>query len=125
MDRLPLFPDTTRIENDSLRIAGHDLTALADLYGTPLYIYDRATLDNSVTAYQRALKKHYPAPSRLTYAAKAFLCKAIGEWTQAHKLLVDCAGAGEIDIALAGNVPREYILVHGVSKSTADLNSAL
>ena len=125
MDRLPLFPDTTRIENDSLRIAGHDLTALADLYGTPIYIYDRATLDNSVTAYQSTLKNYYPAPSRLTYAGKAFLCKAIAEWTQAHRLLVDCTGEGEIGIAVAGSVPREHLLVHGVNKSMADLKSAM
>jgi diaminopimelate decarboxylase len=40
-------------------------------------------------------------------------------------LHVDCTGEGEIAIAVAGGVPREHILVHGVNKSTADLKSAL
>jgi diaminopimelate decarboxylase len=123
-DRLALFPDSTRIQNDSLFIAGHDLASLAHRYLTPLYIYDRATMDASVVAYKGALKEYYPAPSEVTYAGKAFLCKAIAQWTQQHKLWLDCTGEGEIAIAVAGNVPRHHILVHGVNKSYADLKSA-
>ena len=123
-DRLALFPDSTRIQNDSLFVAGQDLASLADRYQTPLYIYDRASMDASVAAYKGALKEYYSAPSEITYAGKAFLCKGIAEWTQEHKLWVDCTGEGEIAIAVAGNVPREHILVHGVNKSLADLKSA-
>ncbi|GAB4454503.1 MAG: diaminopimelate decarboxylase [Anaerolineales bacterium] len=125
MDRLDLFPVSTKIENDSLTIAGQYLASLADLYGTPLYLYDRATLDLSASAYAEALAAHYPAPSRVTYAGKAFLCKAIARWTQTHTFLVDCTGEGEIAIAKAGGVPREHILVHGVNKSEADLKAAM
>jgi diaminopimelate decarboxylase len=124
-DRLALFPTSTRIEFDSLSIAGHSLAALADRYGTPLYLYDRITLDASVAEYQSALRAFYPTPSRITYAGKAFLCKAIAEWTQTHDLCVDCTGEGEIAIALAGGVPRKNILVHGVNKSTKDIEAAL
>lgn len=125
MDRLGLFPVSTKIQNDSLTIAGHDLASLADRYLTPLYIYDRATLDLSAQTYTDALSAHYPAPSKVTYAGKAFLCKAIAAWTQSHGFLVDCTGQGEIGIAVAAGVPREHILVHGVNKSLDDLNSAL
>jgi len=124
-DRLALFPDSTRIQNDSLTIAGHSLASLAGHYGTPLYIYDRATMDASVAAYKGALKAHYSAPSDITYAGKAFLCKAIAQWTQYHHLWLDCTGEGEIAIAVAGNVQPENILVHGVNKSTSDLGSAI
>ncbi len=124
-DRLALFPDSTRIQNDSLFIAGRALASLADLYRTPLYIYDRATMDASVAAYKGALKDYYPGPSAITYAGKAFLCKAIAQWTQEHKLWLDCTGEGEIAIAVSGNVPRQHILVHGVNKSVADLQSAI
>ena len=50
---------------------------------------------------------------------------AIAQWTQLHNLFVDCTGEGEIAMAVAGGVPREHILVHGVNKSTADLKSAM
>ncbi len=124
-DRLALFPDSTRIRNDSLTLAGYNLASLADQYGTPLYIYDRATMDTSVAAYQGALKAHYSAASDITYAGKAFLCKAVAQWTQYHHLWLDCTGEGEIAIAVAGEVQRENILVHGVNKSASDLESAI
>src|SRR5690242_3714252 len=124
-DRLALFPDSAHIQNDSLFLAGHDLVALADQYGTPLYLYDRATLDAAVTAYRSSLGRFYPASSRITYAGKAFLCKALAAWTQEHDLFVDCTGEGEIAIAVAADVPRRNILVHGVNKSTDDLQASL
>lgn len=124
-DRLALFPDSVRIQNDALSIAGHDLVSLAEQYGTPLYVYDRATLDASVKEYQNALQRYYPGQARITYAGKAFLCKALATWTQEHDLFVDCTGETEIAVAVAGGVPRQNTLVHGVNKSTEDLKAAL
>jgi|WetSurMetagenome_2_1015567.scaffolds.fasta_scaffold73052_2 diaminopimelate decarboxylase len=124
-DRLRLFPDSTTVQNDTLRIAGHDLASLAAEHGTPLYLYDRHTMDASLAEYQSALRKYYPAPAQVTYAGKAFLCKTIAGWAQTQHLLVDCTGEGETAIALAAGVQRENILVHGVNKSTADIQSAL
>jgi diaminopimelate decarboxylase len=133
LSRLDLFPISTKIEKDSLTIAGHDPAKLAEEHGTPLYIYDKATMDKAATGYKTALASHYPptssgqrpAPASVTYAGKAFLCTAIAQWTQAHGLHVDCTGEGEITIALAGGVPRKHILVHGVNKSINDLKSAM
>jgi diaminopimelate decarboxylase len=125
LDRLKLFPVTTKIENDFLTIAGSDLSLLAKEYGTPLYLYDRATMDSAVADYQSALASHYPGTASVTYAGKSFLNIAIAQWTRQHNLFVDCTGEGEIAIALAGGVPREHILVHGVNKSIADLKSAI
>jgi diaminopimelate decarboxylase len=125
MNRLQLFPITTKIESDTLTIAGHSLISLANMHGTPLYVYDRATMDLSTHEYKEALASHYAARASITYAGKAFLCKALAQWTQTHGLLVDCTGEGEIGIALAGGVPRENILVHGVNKSMNDIKSAV
>lgn len=124
-DRLALFPDTTRIRDDRLTVAGLDLAALAGDYGTPLYVYDGPSMTAAVVAYKGALKAHYPASAEITYAGKAFLCKAIAAWAQAHALWVDCTGEGEIAIAAAGGVARSHLLVHGVNKSGADLRSAV
>lgn len=125
MSRLPLFPISTTIEDDRLTIAGHSLNALAEQYGTPLYLYDRATMDASARDYQSALASHYPAAASVTYAGKAYLGTSIAAWTRSHGLLVDCTGEGEIAIAQAGGVTRDHILVHGVNKSDADLKSAI
>ena len=125
MNRLDLFPITVSIEHGTLTLAGYSLATLADEFGTPLYVYDRATMDAAVADYQSALRSSYPGPASVTYAGKAFLNLAIAQWTQQHNLFVDCTGEGEIAIALAGGVPRERILVHGVNKSPTDLKSAL
>ncbi len=124
LTRLTLFPDTTHIIHDTLTIGGLSLTSLAEEFGTPLYIYDRATMDASVEAYRAALKAHYPAEAQITYAGKAFLCTAIAEWIEQMGLWADCTGAGEIAVAAAGRVPRERIVVHGVNKSDEDLAAA-
>lgn len=124
MSRLQLFPDTARIEKDSLSIGGCDLSRLADEFGTPLYLYDCATLESAVRTYQGALDDAYPVQSSLTYAGKAFLCLALAEWIQQHGLWLDCSGLGEIAIAAAAGVSRERLVVHGVNKTGPDLEAA-
>ncbi|MFW6135760.1 MAG: diaminopimelate decarboxylase [Chloroflexota bacterium] len=128
MRKLDLFPTSTHIAagpgGHRLTIAGCDLEDLAGRYGTPYYAYDRATLDAAVAAYSTALASFYPGEVGITYAAKAFLCLALAQWTQLHGLWIDCTGVGELRIALAAGVPREHILAHGVNKSAADLDAA-
>lgn len=124
MERLPLFPDTTVLHDGELAIGGCRLSALADQFGTPLYVYDQATLDNAARAYLRLLGEHYPYPSAVTYAGKAYLSVAIAGWAQTHGLALDCTGEGEIAMAVAAGIPRENILVHGVNKSATDLVAA-
>ncbi len=123
-ERLQLFPDTTTIQNDSLLIAGQDLAGLAQRHGTPLYIYDRQTMDEAAKRYKAALKAHYPAASSITYAGKAFLCRAIAEWAGQQGFGVDCTGEGELAIAAAAKLAPKSILAHGVNKSRADLAAA-
>jgi diaminopimelate decarboxylase len=127
--RLGLFPITARIETELeqelLTIAGCSLTELAGRYGTPLYIYDQATLDAAAEAYRQALDRSYPGQTGITYAGKAFLCVALAQWVHSQGLWLDCTGAGEIGIAVAAGLGPEHILVHGVNKSQVDLQAAL
>ena len=39
-----IFPDTTAVRGGHLVIGGCDLTELAERYGTPLYIFDEASV---------------------------------------------------------------------------------
>ena len=129
LKRLKLFPVTAQVtagdDGGQLMIGGCDLEALAAAYGTPLYLYDAATLDDAATAYKQALATHYPGASGVTYAGKAFLCKAIAQWTQRQDFWLDCTGAGEIAVAVAAGAPKPSILVHGVNKSVEDLQAAV
>ena len=125
-DRLALFPDSTRIQNDSLTIAGHNLASLADQYGTPLYIYDRATMDSLRRRIQRRVES--PLSRRVEYhvCGQSFsYAKPSHNGLRNHHLWLDCTGEGEIAIAVSGDVQPENILVHGVNKSISDLESAI
>lgn len=126
--RLELFPVTTRIAEHAgrpcLSVAGCDLLDLAGRYGTPLYLYDQATMDAALEAYRQALARFYPGEAGITYAGKAFLCVAMAQWVRQQGLWLDCTGVGEIQMALAAGLPREQVLVHGVNKGPADLAAA-
>ena len=123
--RLPLFPDSTTIEQGGLAIAGCSLEELARQYGTPLYVYDRLTLDTTVDAYRTALMSYYPGENSLMYAGKAFLCTALAQWLGYQGIPVACSSKGEIAISMAGGLQPAQILLHGVNKSMADLQMAL
>jgi len=123
--RLPLFPDSTKTDENCLSIGDCDLNKLAAQYGTPLYLYDKLTMDSAAQSYKSLLAIHYPATSCLTYAGKAYLSVPIAQWAARRGLSVDCTGLGEIAIAVKAGVPKEQILVHGVNKSMEDLSAAI
>jgi diaminopimelate decarboxylase len=127
--RLVLFPDTTKVVGEGSRarlvIGGCDLAGLAEHYGTPLYVFDGATMDAAAQSYADALGANYPSEAGITYAGKAFLNRAVARWAHRRGLWVDCTGVGEIAVAVAAGVPREQLLVHGVSKSVEDLAAAV
>ncbi|GAB4485872.1 MAG: diaminopimelate decarboxylase [Anaerolineales bacterium] len=123
--RLELFPQNTRIENGELMLGGLSARELAQKFGTPLYLFDQAELDSAVSRYRRALAEFWPGASAITYAGKAFLNTRMAQWAQGQGLRVDCTGQGEIELAVHAGLSAREILVHGVSKSRADLLSAL
>lgn len=124
-NRLPLFPVSTTIKEDRLFIGDCDVQFLAEKYGTPLYLYDRAELERAADLYRRSLSESWAGKWSVTYAGKAFLSTAIAQWAAGHGFSVDCTGAGEIGVAARAGLGRENILVHGVNKSEEDLRAAL
>ncbi len=112
-----LFPDTTaRNAQGHLTLGGCDTVELSHEYGTPLYVYDKATLLNAAQAYQTALQTHYPGVSTVTYAAKAYLCTALVHLWAELGLGLDVVGPGEFEMALRGGMPPERIHLHGNNK---------
>lgn len=106
-------------------IGGLKLAALAAEYGTPLYLYDQATILAAIHSYRQSLLAEYPASSGLTYAGKAYLCLAIAQWISAQGLHLDCSSANELLTAQNAGVPRNKIVLHGVNKQPQDLSSGI
>ena len=62
-----LFPDTAVVEDGELTVGGIRLSELALEFGTPLVVYDEATILGSVRAYRQAAPDAF-----LVYGVKAF-----------------------------------------------------
>lgn len=123
--RLTLFPLSLALERDHLTLQGIDLEALAQDFGTPLYVYDVTTVEASLQRYTQALQRFYPAAAGITYAGKAYLSPRLLRWLAERKVWIDCSSAGEILLAARSGVTRHHILVHGVNKSPNDLRAAI
>ncbi len=123
---LELFPITAAVEpTGRLSIAGHDLTDLAHLWGTPLYLYDATTIRAQVQTLRELLARHYPGPSQVTYAAKAYFSLGMARRLAALGLGVDVVSLGELKIARMAGFDPGRVHLHGNNKSLEELEAAL
>jgi diaminopimelate decarboxylase len=117
---LDVFPDTARVTADGhLNIGGCDAVDLAERFGTPVVVFDRATFEQRAAAYAGAL-----APGQIYYAAKSFCTVAICELLNEAGLSLDVCSGGELATGLAAGFPPERIIFHGNNKSLAELEKA-
>src|ERR1700683_615049 len=124
-DLLSIFPEHSSIAPDGeLLIGGVGVTELAERFGTPAYIVDEAGLRNQARRLRDGLAARHPN-SEVVFASKSFPCLAAYQLLSAEGLAIDVAGAGELVMALAADVPPERIYLHGNAKTTAELTMAL
>jgi diaminopimelate decarboxylase len=114
-----LLPLSSTVGEHGLRIGGCDVAALAEEFGTPLFIYDEAHLRTRCRETVEVFGSH------VAYASKAFLCRAMARLVSEEGLGIDVASGGELDVALAGGVDPKRVVFHGNNKSTAELSFAL
>jgi diaminopimelate decarboxylase len=120
-----LWPASTRRGDDgALEIGGVRLADLATRYGTPLYIFDEATLRVAAAGFRKAFASAWPR-SRVVYAGKAFLTTALVRILREEDLGLDVVSGGELFVALRGGMPPNEISFHGNNKSERELAEAL
>ncbi|MFM8857084.1 MAG: diaminopimelate decarboxylase [Actinomycetota bacterium] len=116
-----LLPDTARIESDgSLSIGGCSVEELAEVHGTPLFVYDEEHLRSRCREAVAAF-----GVDRVIYASKAFLCSAMARLVDEEGLLIDVASGGEMYVAMHGGVSADRCVFHGNNKSLDELRMAL
>jgi diaminopimelate decarboxylase len=122
-----LLPDSATLSAEGvLHIAGHSLVELAREYGTPLYVFDRATIVNACQSYLRAFREQYHASTvRVLYAAKAYLSPLVAALVAEQGLGLDVVSGGELLVAQKARVPMERVSFHGNNKSEDELRLAL
>jgi diaminopimelate decarboxylase len=127
LNSLDLFPLTKTIspQDGSLQIAGHSLGELARLWGTPLYLYDAATVRARAGELQRLLKAAYPGPSLVAYAAKAYFSPGFARHVAALGLGADVVSLGELTVARNAGFDPGLVHLHGNNKSAEEMEAAL
>src|SRR4029077_8046492 len=97
-----------------------DLVELAHEHGTPLYVYDEATVRQRSSEYVAAMG----SGGQVLYSAKAFASPQFLRIVAEEGLGLDVVSAGELDLALRSEFPRDRIHFLGNNKSRQDLDAA-
>jgi diaminopimelate decarboxylase len=116
---------TQRINSQGhLEIGGCDATALAERFGTPLYVVDEALIRQNCRDYIKSFGSYYPG-TKIAFAGKALLVTAICRILDQEGMYLDVVSAGEIHTAFKAAFPMERVYFHGNYKSDAELQMAL
>ncbi len=107
-----------------LEIGGCDLRDLADRFGTPLYVYDTATLRAQLRGYREAFTAAYP-DSELVYASKAFLNRPFARFVASEGFGFDAVSSGEIATLASAGVDLGRVYLHGNNKTPEELRFAV
>jgi diaminopimelate decarboxylase len=115
-----LLPHGAATEAGELRLGGVGAAELARTFGTPLVVYDEATLRTQARAYLSA------APGALVvYGTKAFPSVAVLQVLAEEGLGADVSTVGELAFAERAGLGGERLVVHGNNKEDALIERAL
>ena len=103
-----------------MEVGGCDLVELARRHGTPLYVYDEATVRQRAREYVAAMD----GAGQVLYSAKAFASPRFLRAVAEEGLGLDVVSAGELHLALKSDFPRDRIHFLGNNKSLEDLEAA-
>lgn len=116
-----VFPITTAINDDGrLEIGGCDVMSLAREFGTPLYVFDEATLRGQATGFLDAFRSRY-ANSRVVYACKAFINVPLARYLAGLGLGFDVVSGGEVAVLRAAGVDLATVDFHGNNKTPEEI----
>ncbi len=120
-----ILPLDSRVDGDGhLIVGGCDTVDLADRFGTPLYVYDEATIRTRCREYRDSLAHAY-AHSLVIYASKAFTSPMLLQILAQEGLGLDVVSGGELYVAQRVGFPMERVYFHGNNKGADELQMAL
>ncbi|TMF27618.1 MAG: diaminopimelate decarboxylase [Chloroflexi bacterium] len=103
-----------------MEVGGCDLVEIARRHGTPLYVYDEATVRQRAAEYMSAMD----GAGQVLYSAKAFASPQFLRVIAEEGLGLDVVSAGELHLALKSGFPRDRVHFLGNNKSVEDLEAA-
>jgi diaminopimelate decarboxylase len=120
-DRLPGHPHIAYV-GDELFVEQTPLSALAQQYGTPLFVYSRASMLAALAAYQQGFAGRQV---QICYAMKANSTLAVIQLFARAGCGFDVVSLGEMRRVLAAGGLARRIIFSGVGKTRAEMHAAL
>lgn len=114
-----LLPEGAVLREGDVEVGGCSLAVLASEHGTPLFVYDEASLRARCAEAAAAFDEG------VAFASKSFLCQAMARLAVEEGLCVDVATGGELDLVLRAGVDPQRVILHGNNKSEAELERAI
>jgi diaminopimelate decarboxylase len=120
-----VFPVSTQVNaKGHLVIGGCDLVDLAAEFGTPLYVFDEATLRHQADSFKSAFQALYPK-TQVIYASKAFINVGLARLLSSVGLGFDVVSGGELAVLRKAAVPSDSVHFHGNNKTPQELREAV
>jgi diaminopimelate decarboxylase len=116
---LELFPDTARVEDGLLSIGGLTAPELVGEFGSPLVVYDEATVRARARAYRATAPDAF-----IAYGTKAFPNVEVLRLLAEEGIGADVSTLGELRFATAAGIAGDRLVVHGNNKSDDELAAA-
>ncbi len=98
-----------------LTFAGHSVPALAEQYGTPLYLMDEARIRRNCRIYLDTFRECFGAQALPLFAGKAASYKQIYRIVNEEGMGIDAVSVGEIHTALQAGFPADRIFFQSCS----------
>ncbi len=114
--------DYFNYRGDTLYAEEVSLIELAERYGTPCYVYSRATLERHWHAFDQALSTH---PHLICYAVKANSNLAVLNVLARLGAGFDIVSVGELERVLRAGGDPSKVVFSGVGKTVVELRRAL
>ncbi|MGI1946658.1 diaminopimelate decarboxylase [Shewanella glacialipiscicola] len=109
-------------QDNALYAEGCQVAELAKTYGTPLYIYSRATLERHWHAFNNAVAEH---PHLICYAVKANANLAVLNVLARLGSGFDIVSGGELARVIEAGGDPAKVVFSGVGKTVAEMEQAL
>ena len=108
-----------------LQFAGQNTLALAEKYGTPLYLMDEDRIRERCRTYLTAMAGALGEKGKVLYASKAASYKRLYEIMKQEGMGIDVVSSGEICTAKKADFPLKNAFFHSNNKTDADIAYAI
>lgn len=126
LQQLPsVNPDISVSANGNLEFCGIDTTALAQKYGTPMFLMSEDRIRYNCRFHKKLLNKYFGENTHVAFASKAMSCKQLYRILESENMYADVVSSGELYTAVSAGFDAAHLIFHGNNKTEYDISFAI